>query len=58
MTKLRSMMNTANKGLTVTLPASYWYLQYFDIRKARLTSPTSCLTSVDGTVITIVNARR
>jgi hypothetical protein len=76
MAKLRSMMNTADKGLTITLPASYWYLQYFDIkylvslfvaerrrqltksRKTHLTFSTSCLTSVDGTVIAKVNARR
>ncbi|KAJ4087133.1 hypothetical protein NW760_013788 [Fusarium oxysporum] len=32
MTKLKRRMNIADKGLTITLPASYWYLQYFDIK--------------------------
>ncbi|KAF9775553.1 hypothetical protein IL306_006324, partial [Fusarium sp. DS 682] len=33
MASLKKMMDTADKGLTITLPASYWYLQYFDIKK-------------------------
>jgi len=33
MAKLKKMMDKGNKGLTITLPASYWYLQYFDIKK-------------------------
>jgi GH18 family chitinase len=33
MTKLKKMMTAGDKGLTITLPASYWYLQYFDIKK-------------------------
>ncbi|RKK66490.1 hypothetical protein BFJ69_g15354 [Fusarium oxysporum] len=32
MTKLKRRINIADKGLTITLPASYWYLQYFDIK--------------------------
>ncbi|KAF5227917.1 hypothetical protein FAUST_11455 [Fusarium austroamericanum] len=31
-TKLKRRINIADKGLTITLPASYWYLQYFDIK--------------------------
>ncbi|KAF5985649.1 hypothetical protein FCOIX_2003 [Fusarium coicis] len=33
MASLKKMMDSGNKGLTITLPASYWYLQYFDIKK-------------------------
>ncbi|KAM5351163.1 hypothetical protein ACJ41O_003886 [Fusarium nematophilum] len=33
MAALRKVMGTTGKGLTITLPASYWYLQYFDIKK-------------------------
>jgi GH18 family chitinase len=33
MAALKRVMDTADKGLTITLPASYWYLQYFDIKK-------------------------
>ncbi|KAF4969335.1 hypothetical protein FSARC_3410 [Fusarium sarcochroum] len=33
MAALKEVMETGNKGLTITLPASYWYLQYFDIKK-------------------------
>lgn len=33
MAKLKKMMDEGDKGLTITLPASYWYLQHFDIKK-------------------------
>ncbi|EGU73090.1 hypothetical protein FOXB_16405 [Fusarium oxysporum f. sp. conglutinans Fo5176] len=33
MAALKKIMGSGNKGLTITLPASYWYLQYFDIQK-------------------------
>ncbi|KAF5576582.1 hypothetical protein FPANT_10866 [Fusarium pseudoanthophilum] len=33
MAALKKTMGTNDKGLTITLPASYWYLQYFDIKK-------------------------
>ncbi|RMJ03310.1 hypothetical protein CDV36_015165 [Fusarium kuroshium] len=33
MQKLKKLMDSGDKGLTITLPASYWYLQYFDIKK-------------------------
>ncbi|KAL9560672.1 hypothetical protein ACKAV7_015163 [Fusarium commune] len=33
MSALKRTMGSGNKGLTITLPASYWYLQYFDIKK-------------------------
>ncbi|KAF4984898.1 hypothetical protein FDECE_17002 [Fusarium decemcellulare] len=33
MAALKKVMDAGNKGLTITLPASYWYLQYFDIKK-------------------------
>ncbi|RYC80923.1 hypothetical protein BFJ63_vAg16191 [Fusarium oxysporum f. sp. narcissi] len=33
MASLKKVMGTGDKGLTITLPASYWYLQYFDIKK-------------------------
>ncbi|KAM0542827.1 hypothetical protein ACHAPJ_012607 [Fusarium lateritium] len=32
MAKLKKLMDKGDKGLTITLPASYWYLQYFDIK--------------------------
>ncbi|KAL6401421.1 hypothetical protein AUP68_15291 [Ilyonectria robusta] len=33
MASLKKMMDGGDKGLTITLPASYWYLQHFDIKK-------------------------
>jgi GH18 family chitinase len=33
MATLKELMDSDDKGLTITLPASYWYLQYFDIKK-------------------------
>ncbi|KAF5591120.1 hypothetical protein FPCIR_6195 [Fusarium pseudocircinatum] len=33
MSALKRTMGSGDKGLTITLPASYWYLQYFDIKK-------------------------
>ncbi|KAM5357977.1 hypothetical protein ACJZ2D_015720 [Fusarium nematophilum] len=33
MQKLKKLMSSGGKGLTITLPASYWYLQYFNIKK-------------------------
>lgn len=33
MERLKSMMDAADKGLSITLPASYWYLRQFDIKK-------------------------
>lgn len=32
MKQLKKLMDSGDKGLTITLPASYWYLQYFDIK--------------------------
>jgi chitinase len=31
MARLKQALSGANKGLTITLPASYWYLQHFDL---------------------------
>lgn len=31
MKRLKQSLDFASKGLTITLPASYWYLQHFDI---------------------------
>ena len=31
MTRLKKTLSASSKGLTVTLPASYWYLQHFDL---------------------------
>jgi chitinase len=31
MTRLKETLSGASKGLTITLPASYWYLQHFDL---------------------------
>ncbi|OBS25926.1 hypothetical protein FPOA_06459 [Fusarium poae] len=33
MDRLKKMMDSADKGLSITLPASYWYLKQFDIKK-------------------------
>ncbi|KAH6871830.1 hypothetical protein B0T10DRAFT_590612 [Thelonectria olida] len=33
MASLKKMMDAGNKGLSITLPASYWYLKHFDIKK-------------------------
>lgn len=33
MSNLKDLMEDGDRGLTITLPASYWYLQYFDIKK-------------------------
>ncbi|KAJ4142851.1 hypothetical protein NW754_010290 [Fusarium falciforme] len=33
MSRLKATLDSANKGLTITIPASYWYLQHFDIVK-------------------------
>ena len=33
MAELKRGLDTGGKGLTITLPESYWYLQYFDIKK-------------------------
>ncbi|CAN9282975.1 unnamed protein product [Alternaria alternata] len=30
MSRLKQALTSASKGLTITLPASYWYLQHFD----------------------------
>ncbi|KAH7171571.1 glycoside hydrolase superfamily [Fusarium sp. MPI-SDFR-AT-0072] len=38
MEKLKKTLNRGDKGLTITLPVSYWYLRYFDIK--RLVSPS------------------
>ncbi|KAL2687924.1 hypothetical protein Neosp_005494 [[Neocosmospora] mangrovei] len=35
MASLKKMLDANDKGLTITLPASYWYLQHFDIKKLR-----------------------
>ncbi|RSL94203.1 hypothetical protein CDV31_014405 [Fusarium ambrosium] len=37
MARLKEMMEGGKKGLTITLPASYWYLQHFDIKKLEKT---------------------
>ncbi|KAG7412159.1 Chitotriosidase-1 [Fusarium oxysporum f. sp. rapae] len=37
MERLKSMMDSADKGLSITLPASYWYLRQFDIKKLEKT---------------------
>ncbi|KAH6953868.1 chitinase [Ilyonectria sp. MPI-CAGE-AT-0026] len=37
MKKLRSRMDKLNKGVSMALPASYWYLQNFDIKKLEST---------------------
>ncbi|KAH4924798.1 hypothetical protein HBI70_096700 [Parastagonospora nodorum] len=31
MKRLKETLSSAKKGLTITLPASYWYLQHFDL---------------------------
>ncbi|KAH7205685.1 hypothetical protein BKA60DRAFT_624617 [Fusarium oxysporum] len=31
--RLKSIMDAANKGLSITLPALYWYLRQLDIKK-------------------------
>lgn len=31
MARLKETLSGASKGLTITLPASYWYLQHFDL---------------------------
>ncbi|RFN43175.1 hypothetical protein FIE12Z_12577 [Fusarium flagelliforme] len=33
MSRLKKVLDGGDKGLTLTLPASYWYLKYFDIKK-------------------------
>lgn len=33
MARLKDALDAEDKGLTITLPASYWYLQNFDIKK-------------------------
>ncbi|KAJ3462340.1 hypothetical protein MRS44_007126 [Fusarium solani] len=37
MASLKKMLDANDKGLTITLPASYWYLQHFDIKKLEKT---------------------
>ncbi|RBA22505.1 hypothetical protein FPRO05_00852 [Fusarium proliferatum] len=37
MERLKSMMDSEDKGLSITLPASYWYLRQFDIKKLEKT---------------------
>ncbi|CAF3591564.1 unnamed protein product [Fusarium graminearum] len=37
MSNLKDLMEDGDRGLTITLPASYWYLQYFDIKKLERT---------------------
>ncbi|KAI7758870.1 hypothetical protein LZL87_014217 [Fusarium oxysporum] len=37
MEKLKKTLNRRDKGLTITLPASYWYLRYFDIKRLEKT---------------------
>ncbi|KAF5259704.1 hypothetical protein FOXYS1_9669 [Fusarium oxysporum] len=37
MERLKIMMDAADKGLSITLPASYWYLRQFDIKKLEKT---------------------
>ncbi|WXC44132.1 hypothetical protein QX201_003867 [Fusarium graminearum] len=32
MERLKSTLDSSKKGLTITIPASYWYLQHFDIK--------------------------
>lgn len=32
MDRLKSSMDSASKGVSITLPASYWYLQHFDLK--------------------------
>lgn len=41
MARLKETLSSANKGLTITLPASYWYLQHFDL--ANLVSESKLL---------------
>ncbi|RSM09999.1 hypothetical protein CDV31_007405 [Fusarium ambrosium] len=33
MERLKTALDTVDKGITITIPASYWYLQHFDIKK-------------------------
>ncbi|KAJ4307796.1 hypothetical protein N0V84_012490 [Fusarium piperis] len=37
MASLKKTLGANDKGLTITLPASYWYLQHFDIKKLEKT---------------------
>ncbi|KAK6703247.1 hypothetical protein SNK04_013142 [Fusarium graminearum] len=37
MSNLKDLMEDGDRGLTITLPASYWYLQFFDIKKLERT---------------------
>ncbi|KAF9769818.1 hypothetical protein IL306_012693 [Fusarium sp. DS 682] len=37
MEKLKKTHDRGDKGLTITLPASYWYLRYFDIKRLEKT---------------------
>ncbi|KAH7202902.1 uncharacterized protein BKA55DRAFT_600509 [Fusarium redolens] len=37
MEKLKKTLDRGDKGLTITLPASYWYLRYFDIKRLEKT---------------------
>lgn len=32
MARLRDSLRPAKKGISITLPASYWYLQHFDLQ--------------------------
>ena len=32
LSRVKSALSRANKGATITIPASYWYLQHFDIK--------------------------
>ncbi|KAM0339644.1 hypothetical protein ACHAPU_010825 [Fusarium lateritium] len=32
MERLKSSLDSSKKGITITIPASYWYLQHFDIK--------------------------
>ncbi|KAF7551416.1 hypothetical protein G7Z17_g5035 [Cylindrodendrum hubeiense] len=47
MKKLRSSMDKLNKGVSMALPASYWYLQNFDVKKLESTVDWFNLMSYD-----------
>jgi chitinase len=32
MGRMKSALDSASKGISITLPASYWYLQHFDLK--------------------------
>jgi chitinase len=49
MARLKETLSGASKGLTITLPASYWYLKHFDLVNL-VCSPDTAVKRADLTL--------